>query len=47
MKGQHALFAVLGVAGAVLAIERFYEHPTYGRGLSAFLAMVQAGIGLE
>ena len=35
-----AVGVVLSAAGAVQA---FYEHPTYGRGLQALLAVISAG----
>lgn len=38
-----ALIWFLGIAGAVVAVERFYVHPTYGNGLRALVAAVQAG----
>jgi hypothetical protein len=34
---------LVGIAGAVVAVERFYVHPTYGNGLRALVAAVQAG----
>jgi hypothetical protein len=34
---------LLGIAGAAVAVERFYVHPTYGNGLRALAAAVQAG----
>jgi hypothetical protein len=41
------LLKVLGlVAFAAVAVERFYEHPTRGRGLQALLAALQAGEAL-
>ncbi|HVB52677.1 MAG TPA: hypothetical protein VNF24_00580 [Candidatus Acidoferrales bacterium] len=40
MKPLYGLVLVV-VAGA--AIEKFYHHPTYGNGLSAFMAAFQAG----
>jgi hypothetical protein len=40
MNGLYGL-GLLGLAG--LAIEKFYHHPTYGNGLKAFMAALQAG----
>jgi hypothetical protein len=34
---------LVGIAGAVVAVERYYVHPTYGNGLRALAAAVQAG----
>ncbi len=34
---------LVGIAGAVVAVERFYFHPTYGNGLRALAAAAQAG----
>jgi hypothetical protein len=38
-----ALLAVVAVVGAVVAVENFYVHPTYGNGIRALAAAVQAG----
>jgi hypothetical protein len=40
MKG---LGVLLVFAGAVVAVERFYSHPTYGNGIRALMAAIQAG----
>jgi hypothetical protein len=40
MKG---LGVLLAFASAVVAVERFYSHPTYGNGIRAFIAAIQAG----
>jgi len=40
------LRAIIAVGAAALAIETFYEHPTRGRGLKAFFAVLAAGEGL-
>jgi hypothetical protein len=37
------LGTALAVLSAAIAIEAFYVHPTYGRGLRAMIAVVQAG----
>jgi hypothetical protein len=42
MKINPQLVGLLALAGAVVAIERFYEHPTYGRGIQALAAVLQA-----
>ncbi len=31
------------ILGAVIAVERFYVHPTFGTGMRALLAAIQAG----
>ena len=36
------LVAVVTILGVVLAVERFYTHPTYGNGLRALLAAIPA-----
>ncbi len=38
-----ALKALGAVAAVLIAVESFYEHPTYGRGLKALFAVIQAG----
>ena len=35
--------AVATLVGAFLAIQAFYRHPTYGTGVAALLAAIQAG----
>ncbi len=37
------LFAVATVVGAIVAVERLYVHPTYGNGVRALVAAIQAG----
>jgi hypothetical protein len=34
---------ILLLLGLLIAIERFYQHPTYGNGLRAAVAAMQAG----
>jgi hypothetical protein len=34
---------IVGVVGFVIAVDRFYVHPTFGNGVRALLAAVQAG----
>jgi hypothetical protein len=46
MKTHHVLIGVAAVATAAIAIENFYEHPTYGRGLQAFVSVVGAWMSL-
>lgn len=35
--------AAFAIASALFAVENFYEHPTYGRGIKALIAVLQAG----
>ncbi len=35
--------AVLAVLTAIIAVEAFFAHPTYGRGVKALIAVIQAG----
>ena len=42
MKPEHALYAAFVTLGALLAIEAFYKHPTYGAGVRALLAAAKA-----
>jgi len=37
------LFAFATVIGAIVAVDRFYVHPTYGNGIRALVAAIQAG----
>jgi len=46
IKAHHVLLTVIAVLGAAVAIERFYEHPTYGNGLEAALAAAKAAVAL-
>jgi hypothetical protein len=39
----YALTAVGVILSAAGAVQAFYEHPTYGRGLQALLAVISAG----
>jgi len=34
---------VAAILTALMAVEAFYEHPTYGRGIRALAAVIQAG----
>lgn len=43
MKPRHVLVAAIGLLSAAAAVQAFYEHPTYGRGLQAFAAVVGFG----
>jgi hypothetical protein len=38
-----SLYVVITVLSAVYAVDQFYTHPTYGRGLKALAAVIQAG----
>lgn len=37
------LTAIVVLVGVVVAVERFYVHPTFGNGLRAMLSAIQAG----
>lgn len=43
MKLEHALYAMAGLVGTVLLVERFYRHPTFGRGVQALIAAIRFG----
>lgn len=38
MKARDLIWLGLGIASVIVAVERFYKHPTYGRGIKAALA---------
>lgn len=42
MKPQHLATAAIALIGLAVAVENFYEHPTYGRGLQAAFAAINA-----
>jgi hypothetical protein len=43
MKVEHLLYAAAGLISMVLLVERFYEHPTFGRGMQALFAVIRFG----
>jgi hypothetical protein len=43
MKLEHVLYAAAGLIGTVLLAGRFYEHPTFGRGMQALIAALRLG----
>ena len=47
MKTQHIVGGAVAVVLAVIAVEKWYEHPTFGRGVSALIAATQAAITLS
>jgi hypothetical protein len=46
MKDKHVIAGCVLFVGALIAIENFYEHPTYGTGLQALYAALKAGEAL-
>ena len=42
MKGLNPLVVIGSIAGALIAVDRFYQHPTYGNGLQAAWAAASA-----
>lgn len=44
IKAEHVVAGLGLLASAAIAIENYYEHPTYGRGLQAFYAAGRAAI---
>jgi hypothetical protein len=46
MKTQHVIGALLTLLVAIVAVEAFYEHPTYGRGVKAIIAVANAAIAI-
>ena len=34
---------VMALVGLLVAVEAFYEHPTYGRGLQAAISVIRFG----
>ncbi|MGD0969677.1 MAG: hypothetical protein ABR949_15500 [Candidatus Aquilonibacter sp.] len=44
MKDENALALLIGGLIAVAAVERFYQHPTYGTGWRALFAVLQFGL---
>jgi hypothetical protein len=47
MKTQHIAGGVIAVALFIVAAERWYEHPTYGRGVVALIAAGRAALALS
>jgi hypothetical protein len=47
MKTQHVAGGAIAVILAVIAVEKWYVHPTFGRGVSALIAATQAAITLS
>ncbi len=47
MKTQHVAGGVIAVALFIVAAERWYVHPTYGRGIAALVAAVRAATALS
>lgn len=47
MKMQHVAAGMISLAVFMIAAERWYEHPTYGRGMAALLAAARAAIALS
>jgi hypothetical protein len=43
IKPEYILTAVIGILSTTGAVEAFYEHPTYGRGLQALFAVITFG----
>lgn len=43
MKLEHALYAVAGLVGTALLVERFYRHPTFGCEVQALIAVIRFG----
>lgn len=46
VRPHHMILAALTILGAVVAVERFYSHPTYGNGLEAAYAALKAAVVL-
>lgn len=44
MKPENALVAFAASLGALIMIEKFYHHPTYGNGLRALYAAAKAAL---
>lgn len=42
VKTHHVVIAGVTILGAVIAIDQFYHHPTYGNGLAAAYAASKA-----
>ncbi len=40
MKFRQVAVAIVAVGSTALAVEAFYEHPTFGRGIQALLAVL-------
>jgi hypothetical protein len=40
-----ALVTILSVVGLLIALARFYRHPTYGTGIRALVAMLHLAAG--
>ncbi|MBV8081860.1 MAG: hypothetical protein JO293_03075 [Candidatus Eremiobacteraeota bacterium] len=46
IRAHHVLIAAVGVISAAAAVEQYYEHPTYGRGLQALASVIGAWLSL-
>lgn len=44
IKAEHVIAGIGLLASAAIAVENYYEHPTYGRGLQALYAAGRAAI---
>jgi hypothetical protein len=47
MKTQHVVGSGIAIVVLIIAVERWYEHPTYGRGVTALYAAARAAIVLS
>ena len=47
IKAHHVILSGVVLLGAAVAVERFYEHPTYGNGLQAAYAAAKAALVLS
>jgi len=47
MKTYHVVSGIVAVTFFIVAVERWYEHPTYGRGVAALYAAARAAIVLS
>lgn len=44
IKTEHVIAGIVLLVSAGIAIENYYEHPTYGRGLQALYAVGRASL---
>jgi hypothetical protein len=47
MKTQHVVGSIFAITLFIVAAERWYEHPTYGRGVAAMLAAARVALALS
>ena len=47
MKTQHFVGGGIAIVALIIAVERWYEHPTYGHGVAALIAVAREALVLS